>query len=553
MSLRLTPANLTQGQVYDYVIVGSGFGGSVSAMRLSEKGYKVLVIEKGSQHQATDFATSSWDLKRWMWMPWLGFRGIFKISPFKHVNAMSGVGVGGGSLTYGATLPTPKTRFFSTGSWAHLQDWESALAPHYQTALAMLGARPNPRFTDADYVIAQLAQALDKEEQFHPSRVGIFFDEQAKRSAVADPYFEGRGPQRKACIECGNCMVGCRQGAKNSLDKNYLYFANQLGADIVADHAVTDVLPIGSEAGQAGYLVSFKSSKPYGQRPSWVVRSKGVIFSAGVLGTIPLLMDLKRKQSLPNLSPRLGEAIRTNNETLVAVTSFDKDVNYAQGVCIGSILNTDEHSHLEPINFNDKSTLWRWILAPRAKGANVLMRAISVVKSFVSDPLNNLRVLFTRDWGKKSFLLMFMQHLDTTISFKQGRWGQLHSQANADTAPSGHIPQSDAVVAKVEEIIGGKASYTFMEIFTGAPSTSHMLGGATMGAHAEEGVVNDKGEVFGYHNMYVCDGSAVSANPGVNPSLSITALTEWCMSHIRHKHQAHTPSKSVDKIAEPAH
>lgn len=550
MSLKLIPASLTQGKTYDYVIIGSGFGGSVSAMRLSEKGYKVLVIEKGGHFEAKDFAKTNWDLKRWMWNPKAGLRGIFQMMPLQHVNVVSGTGVGGGSLTYGATLPTPKPSFFKTGSWANLQDWEKKLAPHYDTALKMLGATTNPHFTDADHVMEKLAKEIGREDHFHATRVGIFFSDKEKIGTESDPYFDGEGPERSGCVECGACMVGCRHNAKNTLDKNYLYFANKLGADIISDNEVTDVQPAGKADGSEGYFVSFTSSFPGGSE-DFVVSANKVIFSGGVMGTIPLLHKLKDEKSLPNISDRLGDDVRTNNETLTTVTTFDKDKNFAQGVCIGSIINTDDHSHLEPINYNEGSGIWRLMMGPRAQGNTFLARVINMITGFIKDPVGNLKVLFTPNWSRRTIFLMFMQHLDSTISFKRGKFGQLKSVVkDGAQAPAAYIPESQELTERVEKIINGKAAYGISEVFTGAPSTGHILGGAPMGANASEGVINDKGEVFGYKNLYVCDGSAVSANPGVNPSLSITALTEWFMSNIEPKaaktetsHSEQTPSE----------
>ncbi|REL30823.1 GMC oxidoreductase [Thalassotalea euphylliae] len=526
----------TKATDYDYVIVGSGFGGSVSALRLSQKGYKVLVIEKGRWYKDSTYAHSAWDLKRWLWMPLLGLRGIMKMTVLKHITVYSGVGVGGGSHTYGATLPTPKKAFFNTGSWANLQNWEEVLKPYYKEALRMLGAQDNPNFTQADIVIKELAQDLGKEDEFHPSRVAIFFsDKKDHGSFVKDPYFDGEGPERRGCIECGSCFTGCRFNAKNTLDKNYLYLAQKLGAEIVAEQEVHDIYPAGKKDGSEGYFVSFKSSKPYSFKKNHVVRAKGVIFSGGVLGTVPLLLKLKEKGSLAGLSDKVGDDIRTNNETISTVTSFKEDINFAQGVSIGSVLHTDDHSHLEPINYNAQSTVVKFLHAPNVVGRTILSRAASFVKLMVTEPKENLKVLFTKDWSKKSIILLFMQHLDSTLSLKRGLGGRLTSNLGQGPAPSRYIKESTAITEKIEKIVDGKSSTGITEAVFGTPSTAHILGGSVMAASTEEGVINDKAEVFGYHNMYVCDGSAISANPGVNPSLSITALSEWAMSHVPDK------------------
>lgn len=528
---------------YDYVIIGSGFGGSVSALRLSQKGYKVLVIEKGKWFKDTTYARNAWHLRRWLWMPLLGFRGIMKMTVLKHLTVYSGVGVGGGSLTYGATLPTPKTAFFKSGSWSSLQDWEKVLKPFYAEARRMLGARTNPNLTDSDLVIKELAHRIGKQDDFEPATVGIFFsDAQQKGRFVDDPFFDGEGPSRRGCIECGSCMTGCRYNAKNTLDKNYLYLAQQLGARIIAEKEVVDVVPSGKKDGSDGYFIRYKSSKPYGRKAKTVVFSKGVIFSGGVLGTVPLLLRLKHNNSLPDLSDRVGEDIRTNNETVTGVTSFRKDLNFAQGVTIGSVLHTDEHSHVEPIVQNKHSGLMKFLTAPNVKGATIFLRLLSFIRVMLTNPKKNLKVFFKKDWGEKTMMLLFMQHLDSTLSLRRGFGGRIQSGLGRGAAPSRYIKESAAITKEVEGIVEGQSATGITEAIFGTPSTAHILGGAVMGTSRREGVINDKCEVFGYRNMYVCDGSSISANPGVNPSLSITAVTEWCMSHIPNKMRVSTPT-----------
>lgn len=518
---------------YDFIIIGSGFGGSVSALRLSQKGYKVLIIEKGKWYKDKTYAKSAWDLSKWLWMPVLGWRGIMKLSIFKHMTVYSGVGVGGGSLTYGATLPTPKSAFFKTGPWATLQDWEHVLKSHYNEALRMLGASTNPTLTDADLTIKTLAERIGKADDFKPARVGVFFTEKSDPYQFEeDPYFGGDGPKRRGCIQCGSCMTGCRHNAKNTLDKNYLYLAQKLGAKIIAETEVEDVRPAGKCDGSQGYYVSCKNSNPYGRRSKTVLHAKGVIFAGGVLGTVPLLIRMKVSGALSNLSDKVGDFIRTNNETITSVTSFKDDINFAKGVTIGSVLHTDDNSHLEPINQNAQSGILRLLTAPKVTGRNILSRGASLVKALTFDGKDNLKVLFTRNWGKKTVQLLFMQHLDSTLKLERGWGGRIKTAVGEGKAPSNYIPESDYLTEEVAKIVGGKSAMGTTEAILGTPSTAHVLGGAVMGSSAVNGVINDKSEVYGYKNLYVCDGSAISANPGVNPSLSITAITEWSMSHI---------------------
>lgn len=517
---------------YDYVIIGSGFGGSVSAHRLTQKGYKVLVIEKGKQYHAHTMPKSTRDMKRWLWAPMAGLHGIMKMTLFRHVMVLSGVGVGGGSLVYGATLPTPKPQYFKTGSWAGLSDWEQVLKPHYDTALKMLGAADNPTLTEGDLVIKQLAERLGKVEEFKPARAGIFFSQPGQEGTVTeDPYFNGAGPARRGCIECGGCLTGCPHNAKNSLDKNYLYLARQAGADVIAQTEVTDVSPVGTEDGQQGYLI--KTRPVVGNKKSYpAIFAKGVVFAGGVLGTVPLLLKLKSSGSLSRLSERVGHDIRTNSETLTAVTSDSNTVNFAQGIGIGSILNTDDHSHVEPINYSPKSDFWRWILAPKTTAKTFLGRMFQLTKSVLTEPVANFKSLFAPNWSQRTLYLLFMQHLDSTLTLKRNRFGFLSTSMGDGPPPSCNIPESERVSKGVQEIINGRVTRPLNEAFLGAPSTAHILGGAVMGADEQTGVIDKHNRVFGYHNMYVCDGSAMSANPGVNPSLSITALTEWAMSHV---------------------
>ena len=512
---------------YDYVVIGSGFGGSVAALRLSEKGHKVLVLEKGMRLGAADFPESNWDLRRWLWLPQMKCFGLFKLTFFRHVGVLSGVGVGGGSLVYANTLPVPKKAFFTSPSWAHLADWENELEVFYQTALRMLGAATNPRMETGDIALRKLGREIGMERHFEATNVSVYFGEPGK--TVPDPFFNGKGPDRAGCTFCGGCMTGCRHNAKNSLDKNYLYLAERLGAVIQPESLVTDVHPLGTEDGSDGYALDWAPSatrRGAGGR----VRCRGVVFSGGVLGTMELMLKLKQG-SLPRLSDRLGYGVRTNSEALIPVTVPDGKSVFSDGVAIGSILHTDENSHLEPVRYAAGSGFWRLVMGPRVFHPNGFMRLLKLLGDWLRHPLMNLKVVFVDDWAKRTQVLLFMQTIDSTLRMVRGRFG-LATKLDAGPAPTAFMPEARKLSERYAAIVGGKPVAMVSETLLGIPSTAHILGGACMGRDAAEGVIDSENRVFGYRNMYVCDGSMISANPGVNPSLSITAISERAMSKV---------------------
>lgn len=518
---------------YDYIVIGSGFGGSASALRLSEKGYRVLVLEKGRRLNAQDFPRTNWNLKRWLWMPAMKFHGLFKLTFFRHVATLSGVGVGGGSLVYANTLPIPKKSFFTADTWAHLADWEQELKPFYPLALKMLGTSRNPRLETGDIALQTLARQIGQAEHFEPTNVAVFFGEPNK--TVPDPYFDGEGPERTGCNFCGGCMTGCRHGAKNTLDKNYLYFAEKLGAVIQPESEVYDVAPLDAQDGSGGYRLRWKrSTKFFKEKGEFTAR--GVVFSGGVLGTVKLLLKLKRS-SLPNLSDKVGYGVRTNSESLIGVTTFDKNTVFSDGVAIGSILHTDEYSHLEPVRYGAGSGFWRLLMSPLAYGGNVFIRLARFLGDIIRHPLLNLRAAFIDDWAKRTQILLFMRTINTTLRFSRGLLGMKSAVVKGEH-PTAFIPEAKDLAEKYSQIVKGKPFVLITETIAGIPTTAHILGGCVMGKDRGEGVIDKDNRVFGYRNMYVCDGSMISANPGVNPSLSITALSERAMSKIPPKETA---------------
>ncbi len=514
---------------YDYVVIGSGFGGSVSALRLSEKGYKVLVIEKGSWWKPKDFPKTNWNLKKWLWLPSLRFFGFFKLTFLRHVGILSGVGVGGGSLVYANTLPRPNSRFFNSGSWAGIADWENELEPHYKTAEKMLGATQNPKLFDADLALQEVAVRTNCQAGFEPTNVGVFFGEPEK--IVPDPFFNGKGPDREGCSHCGGCMTGCRHNAKNSLDKNYLYLAIKNGVEVLAKSKVTKVTTSGN--GKDGYEITYSNSFSWLPSKKVTIKSKGVIFSGGVLGTVRLLLNMKKNQ-LPKLSEKVGCDIRTNNESLIYVVSRDKTKDFSKGIAIGSIFPSDENSHIEPVRYGEGSNFWKLMGVPLTYGSNFFIRFGKLMYHLVVHPVSWLRIYTARDFASRSVILLFMQHLDSTVKFSRGIFN-LTSHISTGKAPTAFIPEAKKLAEETSKVIDGKAFVLSTEALTGIPTTAHILGGCPIGSTAETGVINKHQQVFGYENMFVCDGSAISANPGVNPSLTITAMTELAMSKVKVK------------------
>ena len=518
---------------FDFVIIGSGFGGSVSALRLAEKGHKVLVLEKGRRFSTEDFPKSNWDLRKWLWAPALGLKGIFQMSFFEHVTILHGVGVGGGSLVYANTLPMPKDAFFQAPSWAHLADWKQELERHYATARRMLGATPNPTKTRGDRVLEEIASDMGRAEHFHLADVGVFFGEPGKK--VADPYFAGEGPERVGCTACGACMTGCRVGAKNTLDRNYLYLAEKRGVAVKPETEVTAVRP--REGG--GYRIETKDS--FGVRKQkGVINAANVVFAGGVMGTVPLLLKMKADpEGLPKLSDRLGDFVRTNSEALIGILSPEKGEDFSKGIAITSILHTDEHSHIEPVRYAEGSGFFRLLALPHSPGPTAVARLLGAVRGFAKRPLMWTRALTVMDYAKQSQILLYMRTLEGTLTLRTGRSaftgfaeGLVTRLAPGTQAPTAFMDEANDLAQRFADKVKGVTVTLLTETLLGVPTTAHILGGCCMADSPSSGVIDSQHRVFGYDGLYVIDGSAVSANPGVNPSLTITALAERAMGFI---------------------
>ncbi len=509
----------------DVIIIGSGFGGSVAGLRLSGRGQSVLMLEKGRRYDADDFARSTWDIRRWLWAPFIGLRGPFRMTFLRHITALSGVGLGGGSLVYAGVLQEPGDDFFRAPSWGHLAGWADELRPHYATARHMLGAARVPRNSYPDTVLRQVAADLGREGQHAPTTVGVYFGTEGE--TVPDPYFGGDGPDRTGCKHCGGCMVGCRYGAKNTLDRNYLWLAERNGLEIRAESEVTAIRRDGD-----GYRVEVLEGRRPWPRRRRVYRAPRVVLAAGVLGTVPLLLRMRADpDGLPDLSPRVGEFVRTNSEVLMGVVAPDREM--ADGVAITSILRTGDHSTVEPVRYPAGSGLLRLLQAPHAPGDTLRERLLAAARRVVRHPVRTLRTWLVRDWGRHTLILLYMSTDDSHLRLvRRRRTGGLTTRVSRGSAPRASIPEATAVGERVAEITGGYPVSFVMELLTGTPTTAHLLGGCVMGDSLDTGVLDTDHQVHGYPGLYVVDGSAVSANPGVNPSLTITAMAERAMARI---------------------
>jgi cholesterol oxidase len=514
---------------YDVIVVGSGFGGAVSTLRLTEKGYRVGVLEAGARIDESGYPATSWDLRRFLFAPMIGCYGIQRIDVLKDCLILSGAGVGGGSLVYANTLYEPPDAFYADPSWRHITDWRSELAPHYDQASRMLGVVTNPTLTPSDQVMRQVAGDMGAGDSFRLAPVGVYFGEPGRRAA--DPYFGGAGPARTGCIECGECMTGCRHNAKNTLPKNYLHLAEQAGAEV---HPLTTVTELAELPG-GGFRVATRPTKAkLRHRHGRVFTAEQVVLAASALGTQRLLHRMRDRGILPRLSPTLGVLTRTNSESILGSVASDRGVDYSRGVAITSSWHPDQETHIEPVRYGKGSNAMALLQTVLTDEHGDEPRWRSWLHELWRQRRELRRFYDVRHWSERTVIALVMQTVDNSIATMTRRYRLTGRRVL--TSRQGHgipnptwIPVANEAARRIAATIGGVAGGTIGEPFN-RPLTAHFLGGCTIGESVETGVVDAYQRVFGYPGLHIADGSAVSANLGVNPSLTITAQAERAMA-----------------------
>jgi cholesterol oxidase len=518
---------------FDYLVVGSGFGGAVSACRLAEKGYSVAVVEMGKRWTAADFPKTTWRFWRWIWRPGLKLHGFYDMRPFKHVMILCGNAVGGGSITYANTMLVPPDSVWREGSWAGLADWERDMPAHYASAKRMLGVTENRILGEADEMLREMAAEQGVGDTFYRTDVAVYFGD-APGVPHADPYFDGDGPPRSSCIGCGGCMVGCRYGAKNTLDKNYLYFAEKRGAKIFAETRVVDLRPLGAADGSDGYAIATERSTAWLAKQRRTLTARHVVVSASALGSMDLLLRMKERGALPAVSDRLGHDVRTNSESIVGVRFPGKRRDMSKGIAIGSGIHIDRFTHIEATRYSRGSDVFGLIATLLVTGRG-WRRIFKWIGSAFRHPIKFARASWPFGFARQTLIFLVMQTIDATLRMRLRRrwfWPFTRLLCTEGKRIPTNIPQANAFAERAAAAFGGTAITSTTEILFDLPMTAHCIGGCVMGKDAEHGVIDAEHRVFGYRGLYVVDGAAVGANLGVNPSLTITALAERAMSFI---------------------
>ena len=512
---------------YDVLIIGSGFGGSVSALRLTEKGYRVGVLEAGRRFNDEDFAVTSWRVKDFLFAPALGLYGIQRIHLLPDAVVLCGAGVGGGSLVYANTLYVPPTEFFQDPQWAGITDWERELAPYYDQASRMLGVEDVPRRSPLDETFAEVAKDMGVGDTFRLTPVGVFFGAPAGVT-VPDPYFGGVGPDRAGCRECGECMTGCRHNAKNTLPKNYLGLAEKAGAVV---HPLTTVTSVSERAG-GGFVVETVRTGPL-TRPATTYTADQVIVAAGTFNTQKLLHEMRDTGRLPRLSSRLGYQSRTNSESIVGAISRRKDTDFTKGVAITSSFFPNERTHIESVRYGKGSNLMGLLGTVLTDGKDGVSRWKIWLKTLAANPSDAVRSLSVRHWSERGAVALVMQSVENSVTVSGaksllGRF-KLTSRQGEGTPNPTWIPEGNEAARRIAEKIDGFPMGQLGDLID-APMTAHFVGGCCIGSDSGHGVIDAYHRVFGYDGLHIVDGSAVSANLGVNPSLTITAQAERAMA-----------------------
>jgi len=529
---------------YDYIVIGSGFGGSVASLRLAEKGYSVLTLEQGKRYRPKDFPKTNWNLSKYLWVPSIRFFGFQKLSFYSTASILSGVGVGGGSLVYANTLYIPPEAFFKNRLWQRFGDWKTILEPFYGKASFMLGRKKYSKLNIEDKLLAEVSKEMNAHDTFESVYVGVNIDGVEQET---DPYFNGLGPLRKGCIECAGCMVGCRENAKNTLDRNYLWFAEKLGVTILPETKAERITFQDNH-----YQVETRNiTSFFGGRKGKVYKAKGIIVAAGALGTLDLLLEQKYKyETLPFLSDKLGYELRTNAETLCAVSGAKVKLN--NGLAITSVFSPDAQTHVEVVKYPDGSNAMKGFFGLSVGGANSsFQRSAMLLAKTITHPRLFLKTVFNFKWSTNSVLLLVMQSADNAMKmvWEKTIWGgKMKIENGGSKKVPAFIPIGQEVMERYARRITGVPQNILLEVLFNRPTTAHILGGCPMSETVESGVIDKNLKVHGYPDFYITDGSIIQGNIGVNPSLTITALAEYCMSGIPSKEGASVTALSEQLI-----